>query len=857
MNVLTVIAALAVGVLPLKNWQLRSAAAPPDSPSLEVTVPTTVLAALVENGVYPDPGFGMDNFNIPDASEPGSPFRDPWIYRTEFSLPPSMRGKPHIWLHLDGINYRADITLNGNLIASKDTVVGMFRRFVLDIAPFAYARGRNVLEVKIYQVDHPGVPSPGRQWDLFKGGRGNAGDIFLDETLKFSGGWDCAPVVRDRNMGIYQDVYITASGEVTVRDPYVWSEVPELSKAVLHIEGTLENLGKKAVKGILKATVTPPGGKPFTLSKSVVLASGEKKTVSFDPCTLNDPALWWPNGYGGQPLYTLDLKFSSSDAVSTTFGVREVRKYLMDRDGEKGLVFTVNGQRIFCRGGWLQPDMMLRNSRKNIFDQARLLANANINLVGSEDMPSPGEDWLESWDTFGLMDWHVFHQCYRMYPGRANAHNPADHDLAAACVRDEILRYRNHPSIIAWFGVNEVMVDEDLYVATKEACRELDPSRPFIPTTSTSWDIEELTPWILGDLPTGTTDDGAPDYNWAPSEYYFSKVKEVYLQMFRNEMGMPSMPVYRNLKRFIPTLDRPLQRRDPLFPLDSIWAEHGAWDANNFCYRGYDNAIRTLYSDPVSAKDYAWKGQIVSAEGYRAMFEAANHRMWDITSGVMLWKLNSCWPDVCWQIYDWYLTPTAAYYFTKKALEPVHIQMNADTRVVSVINVLPAPAGGLTAKVTVYGNDLKAHWNLEKRLDAEAESFTEIGSIPFLKDISSVALVKMTLEDRDGKVISDNLYWYYTQHQNFYWLTTLEKADLKPSFSVERDGEEYVVSLTLSNDTENLSFFREAVLLSDGKPVDPVFWDDNFVTLFPGQTRTLTARVAAVDAPGAISIEID
>ena len=137
--------------------------------------------------------------------------------------------------------------------------------------------------------------------------------------------------------------------------------------------------------------------------------------------------------------------------------------------------------------------------------------------------------------------------------------------------------------------------------------------------------------------------------------------------MFRNELGMPSVPVYESLKKFIPTIDKPLDRRNPIYPLDSIWAEHGAWDTNNFCYRAYDNAIRTFYSDPVSSEDYAYKGQLVSSEGYRAMFEAANHRMWDITTGIMIWKLNSCWPDVCWQIYDWYLSPNASYYFSKKA----------------------------------------------------------------------------------------------------------------------------------------------------------------------------------------------
>lgn len=849
-------------VLGLTQWQMKPAS-DPEGAWTDVTVPTTVLSALVDQGVYPDPWNGLANFTIPDVSEPGSPFKGPYLFRTSFSLPAEMVSDGHIWLHFDGINYRADISLNGIRIASREEVVGMFRRFSFDVTPAVKRDADNLLEVTVYQTDHPGTPTPGQQWNLFRPNRGNAGEgLFRDETMKMSGGWDCAPVVRDRNMGIWQKVWLSSSEDITIEDPFVYSEVPDLNHAVLHIQGTLVNHSQLPQKGTLTARIIPENGKTLTLTKSVTLAPGESKEVTFLPYTLEKPALWWPNGYGEQPLYNLELSFAAgkkvSDAVRTPFGIREVGTYLMDKDGEKGLVFTVNGVKIFARGGWLQPDAMLRNTPKNIADQARLLREANINLVGSEDMPAPGEGWLDGLDANGLMSWHVFHQCYRMYPGRDNAHNPNDHALAAESVRDIILRYRNHPSIIAWFGVNEVMVDEDLYNATKEACRTLDPTRPFIPTTSISWDVEALTPWILDDLPTGTTDEGAPDYNWAPSEYYFRKVNEVYLQMFRNEMGMPSMPVYRSLKRFIPSIEKEYDASDPLWPLDSYWAEHGAWDANNYCYRSYDNAIRTLYSDPTSARDYVRKGQLVSAEGYRAMFEAANHRMWDITSGVMLWKINSCWPDVCWQIYDYYLTPTAAYYFTKKALEPVHIQMNADTRMVSVINTTPNALSGLRARVSVWGNDLKEHWSLERTLDAPAQTFTELEAIPFIKDINAVALVRLSLEDPSGNVVSENLYWYYTQHQNLSWLTTLPKVDLHPQVKVIREeGDGYRLEVTLTNDSENLSFFNEIVLLTGGFEADSVFWSDNFVTLFPGEKKVLSAWISQSDTWGDFEVEIN
>ena len=164
---------------------------------------------------------------------------------------------------------------------------------------------------------------------------------------------------------------------------------------------------------------------------------------------------------------------------------------------------------------------------------------------------------------------------------------------------------------------------------------------------------------------------------------------------------------------------------------------------------------------------------------------------------------------------------------------------------------------GLKARVSVWGNDMKEHWNIERMLDSPAQSFTELEAIPYLKGITAVALVRLSLEDESGKVVSENFYWYYTQHQNYYWLVTLPKVDLSPALKVTEKGDEFAIELTLTNSGETLSFFNEITLLSDGRPVDPVFWSDNFVTLFPGETKTLTAAVSKSDVWGELSVQID
>ena len=857
------------------------------------TVPTTVLNAFVKYGLYPDPRLAMNNFRIPDVSDnfnarlglskysylknQQNPWKDPYWFRTETVFPKQYKGE-YVWLTFNGINYRADIWVNGHLVADSSRVSGMFRRFRFDITPYALPGEKNCIAVKIYQVDHPSDPEPGTQFEVFGATRGHATDIFKDETLKMSGGWDCAPVVRDRNMGIYQDVFVEATGDVAVEHPYVTTTLPlpDTLRADIRIKAGLSNLSDHPVRGRLMANIQllnelefPSytkhlGGSmhPVEVGKEVVLQPGERREVElsseeFAKLTIHNPCLWYPNGYGKQYLHRLRLSFRTaggeSDVKEVTFGIRQVTTELKRIGDEAGRIFRINGKRIFCKGGWLQPDMLLDMSRKRIFDEARLLAEAGMNVVGSEDMPAPTDDMMEACDKYGLMYWEIFFQCWRMYPGSDWAHYPLDHALAKAEARDMVLRYRNHPSVTAWFLTNEVIVDEDLYRAAKATVKQFDPTRPFIPTTSIDWNVEQLTPYMQEDLPTGMTDDGAPDYDWNPPAYYFEKVNEVHLQLFRNELGVPSVPVYSSLKKFIPTVTIPRsQTRNPIYPLDSLWAEHGAWDGNNYCFRSYDNAIRTLYGNPVTAEAYADRAQLVNADSYRAMFEAASHRMWNITSGVMLWKLNSCWPDVGWQIYDWFLQPNAAYYFTKKAMEPLHIQLNADSRMVSVINATHHDRNRLTVEASVIDFDMKTVWSRTDTVSVAADSYREIVTVPKQTSGTSIYFVKLALKDVAGKLLSDNLYWQCSQHEDFSALALLTKPQLTRQITMSEQGRETQWTIRLKNETSQLSFFNRLSLTDEKsrEEILPSFWSDNYITLFPGEEKTVRVVVANEDLEG-------
>jgi exo-1,4-beta-D-glucosaminidase len=500
-------------------------------------------------------------------------------------------------------------------------------------------------------------------------------------------------------------------------------------------------------------------------------------------------------------------------------------------------------------------------------------------------MPAPSEEFMAALDKYGLMWWEVFYQCFVTVPGTNTSDNPLDHRLAKESTRDIILRYRNDPSVIAWCAANETLPDSDLYFALKDQIRKLDTTRIFLASTAIWWDWQKLSPYIKDDVPVGTTDNGAPDYTWYPTPFYFNMVDSVENQMFHNELGVPAVSTLSSLKKFIFNLGN--DTANPLFPLDSVWAEHGAWDQKGYAFRAYDNAIRHYYGFTTkSVADYARTAQLENADSYRAMFEAADSRMWDITSGVMIWKLNASYPDFAWEMYDWFLNPNAGYYYVKKACEPLHIQMNANDHEVSVINTYHRPLHNATVEAIVYDSNLRVVWEHKAEINVGPDRYQEAFSVPQQSKITPVYFVRLQLRSQTGEVLSSNLYWESSgnpqgwssisnlldvEKAKSYWdslaaspafseLSKLDNVKLDVSYKVEQTKGEYRVYVTVRNPTQGLSIMNRLAVIkrSDNEEVLPTFWGDNFITLFPGEEKTIEARFLKQDLRGSdFSVVID
>ncbi len=863
----------------INNWQLQSSYIVKDGGKeisssdyqaekwYKTTIPTTVLSALVKKGVYPDPRNGLDCYLIPDASiefnkkydlekfshlpNQRNPWLDAYWYRTEFMFMEFQQGQ-HIWLNFNCINYRAEVWVNGKLIVGKEEMAGMFQRFRFDVTTHI-KQGKNVLAIKIFPVDHPGIPE--KQVKVFGDLRGYGGEIYRDVTENMTIGYDCMMTVPDRNMGICQEVYIDWTGPVDIRNPFVITDLPlpDTSRAELTISTELYNNSSKPVKGILRGIIAKA---ELKFEKSVELEANETKTVYFDKKPLiENPLLWWPINYGRQYLYDLDLTFEENGRISNTekitFGVREITSTMHKLDGWYGRRIHINGKKIFCRGGFIQPELLLDWEKFRIHDVLRYFADANMNLIYFEDIPNPPDDFLDECDRLGILFGNDFYGAGWI---DVSGNYPDDLNLLKTCTIDLLKRYRNHPSLIMYMALNEHTPREQVYVMWRKLVQELDGTRFWIPSGHFADNRKDVPEWIKADLPVGMNDYGGTSYRWKEPVTYFKWVREDRSWMFKMESGSASLPPISSLAKFIPDLGTIKSDNDP-FPLTPTWAHHGA----NGYYYEYDAAIRRLFGEPESVADYCWQGHLVTADQHRAFYEAVNHRMWDITSGFTEWKINSAFPDVQWQNFDYYLKPGISHFYIKRACEPLHIQLNLIDNMVSVINTRLNAQSNLNVRAEIYDLNSKLLWEQNSKTDVSANSYKEIFNVPYPLNATDVFFVKLELIDAHQRLISENFYWLRNKDtEDYKALHTLTPVKPETEYRVETVGEEILAHIKISNQSKQISFFTQLALTNNhGNEILPVFWEDNYFSLLPGETREITAKLSAKDAgSGEIKLEV-
>jgi Exo-beta-D-glucosaminidase Ig-fold domain/Glycosyl hydrolases family 2/Glycosyl hydrolases family 2, sugar binding domain/Glycosyl hydrolases family 2, TIM barrel domain len=835
----------------------------------DAVVPGTILTSLVAAGVYPDPYFGLNNLAITDSL-----CRKEWWYRTTFETPGGENDKL-AWLTFNAINYKSRVWINGHYLGEMS---GAFIRGMFRVDAYLKKSGKNVLLVQILPPNNPGIPD---EQSAVSGMGKNGGVHTMDGPVFFSTeGWDWIPGIRDRNMGIWQDVTLHFTGNVTSADPQVITNLPlpDTTTATVAFKTTITNNSNSAQQ----ATVTF-SFEGVEVSKKISLLPKQVLPVSFTAkefaaLTLNNPKLWWPNGYGTPHLYHAAVTVSDANGIADTkqfrFGVREYSYELMANTpaskpirfayspsdipqqqplfdfakrtefGNKifipsftgpvptqyieplndntnpHLVIRVNGKPVYCKGGnWGIDDAMKKISREQLEPAFRLHKEANFNMIRNWTGQCTESTFFELADEYGMMVWNDF-----WISTEGFNLNPADQQLFLANSLDVIKRYRNHASIAVWCPRNEgyAPVGIETELATQIAVE--DGTRHYH-GNSRDINLRPSGPWHFFE---NNTD-------------YFTKQGKG----FTTEIGTFSVPEASTIRKFIAPKDQ--------WPINDVWHYHDL-HINNQNLEGYLKNIDSLYGPSNNLDDFNRKVQLVNYESHRAIFEAWNSNLWKNSSGVLLWMSHPAWPSMIWQTYSWDFQTHGSYYGSKKGCEPLHIQMNLHNNEVMIVNTSLQSVQNVVAGMQVFTAEGKMIQTQSLAVNIAANEKASLFTPSLnIESLPANYMVRLFVKDKKGNVLASNDYWKSNaatgNYKNFNQLPVVNISTRATRLS---NGQ---IKIELENKTKTAAIgVKLDAMDKQNEILLPAYFSDGYFTLLPKEKRIVLLDVNNKEAVAKIKL---
>jgi len=798
-------------------------------------VPGTVVGSLVADKTFPDPNYGENLKSFPGAFNDNkhqaanlempadSPFRHPYWFRIEFDEPKYFAGR-NVWLHFLGINHRANIWLNGKQIAGGDDVAGAYRAYEYSIGELLNNSGKNALAVEIFAPEKNDLALTWVDWN---------------------------PTPPDKDAGMWREVFLTSSGDVTLRHPFANAKLSsDYKSAALILSAEIRNASDHPVKAKLEAHL-----EGILVTQAVDLAAKESKVVRFSPdqfpeLKLSQPHLWWPYQMGQPYLYKVRLRSSVGDALSdsvdVSFGIREVTSELTDTGAR---LFKVNGKRVLIRGAAWAPDMLLRWDSKKVDADLAYVRHMGLNTIRLEGKIDRDE-FFDKTDALGILvmpGWI----CCDMWE-HWKIWTPETKKIAAASLVDQISRLRNHPSVYVWLYGSDGPPPAEIETMYLDILKNLEWSNPTISSASAT--------------PTKVTGKSGVKmtgpYEYVPPVYWFTDLQAGGAWSYNTETSPgPAIPTKEGLAKFIP--------KEHLWPIDDFWNWHAGGERFT-TINIFREALEKRYGAPTSLDDFERKAQAMTYDNQRSMFEAYGRNKY-ISTGVIQWMLNNAWPSLIWHLYDYYLVPAGGYFGTKKAQEIVHVQYDWDTKSVSVVNGKYENLIGYKVSAKLYNIDAKEVGSREGAIDLTADAATKAFDLPKPDNLSTTYFLKLWLCDSSGTLVSDNFYWLSTKLDTMDWkrhkdtdytpqkdfadltgLNTLPQAKLEATWSATTAGQTNIVQVHVKNPTNAVAFMVHLRVSKreTGDDVTPIFWDDNYFSLLPGEEKTVSAHFSSGDLEG-------
>ena len=793
---------------------------------IQAKVPSTIMGVLTDNGIEKE-ALTADDYAKIDKTQ----FEKSWWYRTTFNQPALKEGE-HVLLAFDGISYRANVWLNGQQIANCQEMAGPFRQFEFDVTQ-AIAQ-ENMLAVEVFRAQ-PGEPNIG----------------FVD--------WNPRPA--DESMGIYREVRVKTCGNVSVSHSAVRSRVntETLDEAWLTVVTELKNLSDQPVEGEVRGTAD---GQPF--SCPVTLAAGEKRRLTLpSEIHIDHPRLWWCHNMGNPELCDLHIEFVQtmengkltmdhdvSDSEDVRFGIREVKSYLTD-EGYRG--FMLNGKKVLLRGAGWTDDIYLRDTPERNRLQLEYVRDMNMNTVRLEGFWGTSQSLYDLCDELGLLilvGWSC-HWEWESYLGSPTEEpyggiiSPENIALVAKSFEDQVMWLRYHPSIIGWFVGSDRIPKPELEKQYQQFISQEDDRDYIISAKNLE---SEISGW------SGTKMAGPYEYV-GPSYWYLPEAPGGAFG-FNTETGIGAqLPVKESLQKML---------GQQLFPIDSRWNILCTASSSEMNTLGKLNeVIQQRFGEAKDFGEYLYRADMLNYESTKAMFESFRVR-WPHTTGIIQWMLNSARPSIYWQLYDYYMQPNAAYYGVKKANAPVQLIYDYHTKAVYVVNETLAPVS------------FKASMKLVSQRDGSFVTSADVTKEPSLCDTGAVVkvfdidtkdapagILFLNLTDEKGTEIATNEYFIVAENDTYDWAKTnwvhtpiikyasyamLDNLRTKSPCELSvKPSSEGLYEATVSNPSDKVAFMvRLTAKDQNGELICPAYWSDNYLTLAPGESRTVTCRMPSL-----------
>ena len=682
-------------------------------------------------------------------------------------------------------------------------------------------------------------------------------------------------------MGIFREVFLEINEGLKIRSPFVYSHVDTVTKknANLFIQAELVNSTAHAIDGVLRVNY-----ELGAVEKQVSVKAGETLSYRFTPeeypqLKVKNVELWWPNGMGKAKMYNLKTSFVAGskviDQIDKKYGIREMRSYL---NKDKNRTFEINGKFILVKGGGWADDIFLRDTRKSVEAQLRYIRHMNLNSIRCEGFWGKDENLFDLCDEYGILimigynciwEWeeYLHKSCHEKYGGAVN-----DEDIAllSESWKDQMLWLRNHPSIYLWMLGSDKLPSPKLELKYVELFKKYDPSRPY--TTSAGGAGTEdnnvvATVPLVSDIsgPTGMKMMGP--YAWTPPHYWFTDTKLGGAWGFNTETCPgATIPPLASLKKMLPAA--------ALWPIDKTYWEYHT-GRNEFTSLDRDiNAINSRYGKSSSVEEFSYKAQVNNYEIMRPQFEAfVAHK--PKSTGLVQWQLNSAWPKMIWQLYDTYLQPNGSFYGVKKGCAPLHAIYRYGFNDIYLANEDLLEAKGLTVKVRIFDLNSKEIFADQWKGDVKSNISKFIYKIPEIKNLTAVWFLDLRIYDKNNKEVDNSIYWlsekkdvldyeaykklswpFYTPTSQFADYTALDKLPkikLGYEYTYAQEGKFGKIRLKVKNSSSTIAFFLFLDVLNPATklPILPVYWNDNYVTLLPGEERTYESSYFLSDSNGA------